>query len=303
MERIIGIDVGGTSIKWGRVDSDGRMIVSGRRPTEREHPREVLTKIVEIVAAQEGLEKIGLSFPGMVAPDGSLVTAGAIIGLEGTPLRAEIEQLTGLPTAVVNDAHAAGQAERWLGAGADCDNFVCMTLGTGIGGAIFINGKLYRGFRGAAGELSMSLLGMGATREELMQATAASTGSAVSGLARLYSAELGILKPSEWFTDTWEILRLAEEGDEKATRATDVFYQGLTALMINIMTMFDPERILLGGGLSDRPGFLDETRKRLAATIRIHPAVDPTYVPELQLCRNGNDAGILGAIYAAHTME
>lgn len=147
MERIIGIDVGGTSIKWGRVDSDGRMIVSGRRPTEREHPREVLTKIVEIVAAQEGLEKIGLSFPGMVAPDGSLVTAGAIIGLEGTPLRAEIEQLTGLPTAVVNDAHAAGQAERWLGAGADCDNFVCMTLGTGIGGAIFINGKLYRGFR------------------------------------------------------------------------------------------------------------------------------------------------------------
>ncbi|MFT3945313.1 MAG: ROK family protein [Ancrocorticia sp.] len=303
MESIIGIDVGGTSIKWGRVDSEGNKTVSGKVPTEREKPREVLTKIVDIVSAQEGVTKIGLSFPGIVGPDGSLLTSGAIIGLEGTPLRKEIEQLTGLPTVVVNDAHAAGQAERWLGDGADCDTFVCMTLGTGIGGAVFINGQLYRGFRGAAGELSMSLLGTGSTREELEGAIAARKGGAVAGLARLYSAELGIVEPTEWFTDTWEILRLAEAGDEKATRATDAFYQGLTAVMINVMTMYDPERILLGGGLSDRPGFLDETRKRLTATIRVHPAVDPTYVPELRLCRNGNDAGILGAIYAAHTMK
>ena len=85
MKDIIGIDVGGTSIKWGRADSNGKMIAFGKVPTERENPRGVLTKIANIVAVQEGVTKIGLSFPGMVAPDGSLTTSGSIEGLEGTP--------------------------------------------------------------------------------------------------------------------------------------------------------------------------------------------------------------------------
>lgn len=298
MKDIIGIDVGGTSIKWGRADSNGKMIAFGKVPTERENPRGVLTKIANIVAVQEGVTKIGLSFPGMVAPDGSLTTSGSIEGLEGTPLRAEIEELTGLPTAVVNDAHSAGQAERWVGAGADCDNFVCMTIGTGIGGAVFINGELYRGFRGAAGELSLSVLGIGTTSEEMTATLAARTGSGVIGLARIYAEEAGL--PAD-YSDTWEILRLAEEGDPIAVSATDQFFGGLTSVMVNVLTFLDPERILLGGGVSERPGFVEEARKRLAERIQNHPYLDHSYVPELRACERGNEAGVLGAIYTAQT--
>ena len=91
MENIVGIDVGGTSIKWGRADANGKMVAFGRVPTERENPTGVLTKVADIVKAQEGVTAVGLSFPGMVGPDGSLVTAGAIRGLEGFPLKSEIE--------------------------------------------------------------------------------------------------------------------------------------------------------------------------------------------------------------------
>ena len=302
MENIVGIDVGGTYIKWGRADANGKMVAFGRVPTERQNPTGVLTKVADIVKAQEGATAVGLSFPGMVGPDGTLVTAGAIRGLEGFPLKSEIERLTGLPTTVLNDAHAAGQAERWLGAGADCDNFVCVTVGTGIGGAVFINGKLYQGFRGAAGELSMAMIGTGTSVEEVYEATAANVGGGIFGLSRYYSKQLGITDMSQWFTDTWEILRLAEAGDEHATRATDFFFDGLTAVLITILTILDPERIILGGGISERPGFLEETHRRLADKISKHPNIDHNYVPELRLCQNGNEAGVLGAIYSAHVM-
>ncbi|MFT3942482.1 MAG: ROK family protein [Ancrocorticia sp.] len=302
MEDIIGIDVGGTWIKWGRATSDGILTDSGKVPTERENPLGVLTKIANIVSSQEGVTKVGLSFPGIVGRDGRLITVGSIYGLEGCHLREEIERLTGLPVTVINDAHSAGQAERWLGAGADCDNFVCITIGTGLGGAIFINGKLYRGSRGAAGELSMALLGTGSTRGELFEVLAGNMGSGIFGLSRYYSQELGITESAEWFTDTWEILRLAEEGDEHAIRATDRFFDGLTSLLVTLLATLDPDRFLLGGGVSGRPGFLTETHKRLAEKIRNHPNIDHDYIPELRLCVNGNDSGVLGAIHAAHTL-
>lgn len=159
MKQIVGIDVGGAFIKWGRADASGTVSRFERIPTERENPDGVIEKIAMIVRNEEGVARVGISIPGIVSPAGHLITPGAIEGLAEREVKDEIEALTGLPVAVVNDAHAAGLAERWVGEGADCDHFVVMTLGTGVGGAIFVDGKLYRGFCGAAGELSMAPMG------------------------------------------------------------------------------------------------------------------------------------------------
>lgn len=126
----------------------------------------------------------------------------------------------------------------------------------------------------------MAMIGTGTSVEEVYEATAANVGGGIFGLSRYYSKQLGITDMSQWFTDTWEILRLAEAGDEHATRATDFFFDGLTAVLILILTILDPERIILGGGISERPGFLEETHRRLADKISKHPNIDHNYIPD-----------------------
>lgn len=302
MDSIIGIDVGGTFIKWGRADSSGTMQDFGKVPTVGVNPDGVPTKIADIVAEQEGVTKIGISMPGIVGPDGTLVTSGAIEGLAGRNVGAEVALLTGIPTVVINDAHSAGMAERWVGAGADCSDFVCMTIGTGVGGSVFVNGELYRGFRGAAGEMSMALIGKGTTEEEISAVTAGFLAGGILGLGRLYAKEFGDTEPALWRTNTWEILQAAEDGEEKAVRATDQFFDGLTSLMVTVLALLDPQRILIGGGVAERPGFMEALRERFMTKVQRHPYLQPNYVPEVLPCVNGNQAGVLGAIYAADVM-
>ncbi|MEZ5087962.1 MAG: ROK family protein [Tessaracoccus sp.] len=216
--------------------------------------------------------------------------------MEGCQVKAELEAATGLPVTVVNDAHAAGLAEHWTGEGQDCAHFICITIGTAVGGAIFINGALYRGFRGAAGELSMIRMGPPLPGEKI-PASASHLCGGILGLSRIYSRALGLIEPSTWLTDTWEILRRAEEGDAIAAASVEEFFEHLTILLINTTATLDPERILIGGGLSEREGFVAQVQARLAERI-----ADTTLVaaPEVRACRNGNRAGILGAIHAAH---
>ncbi|MFT3875385.1 MAG: ROK family protein [Propioniciclava sp.] len=298
MHTIVGIDVGGSFIKWGRADASGAISTFERIPTERENPDGVIEKIATIIRTEPDATRVGISIPGIVSPAGQLVTPGAITGLAGRNVKDEVEALTGLPVAVVNDAHAAGLAERWVGEGADSDHFVCVTLGTGVGGAIFADGKLYRGFRGAAGELSMAPMGPTLPGDAVPQGTAYWCG-AVFGLSRIYSQAQGLREPSQWFTDTWEILRRAEAGDAVASASVEEFLDHLSTLFVSLLAVLDPERILIGGGLSEYEGFVARVRTRLQDKIADYPFLVQGYAPDVRACRNGNQAGTLGAIYAA----
>jgi glucokinase len=161
MAEVIGIDLGGTNIKIGRFAPDGRCIKHVSVPTPQpSQPPAVLAAIVQgisqIVSDFSEVRAIGLGTPGPVDAPGKV--ARLAINLDDwydIPIAAWPQTKTGLPTIVGNDANCAGLGEAWLGAGKDCQNMIMLTLGTGVGGAIILDGQLYVGPQGSAGELGL----------------------------------------------------------------------------------------------------------------------------------------------------
>lgn len=190
MQHYIGIDVGGTTIKYGLVDHAGQIQAQGAVPTplNKNDFLEQLTKIVTDYQAQAtDLAGIGISMPGIIKNNGFLVTAGAVRSMIGVNLKAEMEQRTNLPTNVENDANAAAIAEHWLGAAQGIENYLCLVLGTGFGGGAIINNQLYRGAHGMAGEFGWMLTHDLDFTRDLEDASLNKSSAIVGGLCHTYT--------------------------------------------------------------------------------------------------------------------
>ena len=156
--KIVGIDIGGTMIKYGLLSLEGQILKSGEMATEAEKGVEILfEKICSVVENFSREEKIlGIAVSGTGQIDGSIgkVVGGneIIPGWIGTNLVERIEKKFNLPAVLENDVNCAALGEKWLGAGKGQDNFICLTIGTGIGGGIVLNGDIFRGDTCVAGE-------------------------------------------------------------------------------------------------------------------------------------------------------
>ncbi|PSB49605.1 ROK family protein, partial [Chamaesiphon polymorphus] len=161
MTEVIGIDLGGTAIKLGRFTEDGTCIQSLTVPTPQPaYPDETIDMmayaIEKLAPGLANINAIGVGTPGPADAAGRV--AKIAINLEGwidIPVATLIQSRTGVPTIVGNDANCAGLGEKWLGAGRNYRNAVLLTLGTGVGGAVFLNGALFTGHAGSAGELGL----------------------------------------------------------------------------------------------------------------------------------------------------
>ena len=153
----LGIDIGGTNVKFGVIDENYNILKKYSIPTDakREADRvseDIIGKALEI-AAEYPIELIGMGCPGRIdSAEGICVSAGNL-PFKNYPLRAIVEDATGIPTHLGNDARCAVCGELYAGAGRECDNFVMMTLGTGVGGGVVINKTPYLGRAGGAGEI------------------------------------------------------------------------------------------------------------------------------------------------------
>ena len=138
----LGIDIGGTFIKYGLVDEEGNITQKDKVPTplEKDPFIETLVKIISQFS-NESVEGIGISMPGVIREDGFLITAGAIRSIYQINLIDILHQYTDLPITVDNDGNSVAIAEKWLGNAQDLSNYICMVLGTGIGGGFVINDK------------------------------------------------------------------------------------------------------------------------------------------------------------------
>lgn len=224
---------------------------------------------------------IGISTAGIVDVNKGVVTGGVdhIPGYSMIPIMNRLQEVLKVPVSIDNDVNCAAFGEKWNGSGREKRNFIMFTLGTGIGGAIFIDGELYRGHSFSAGEWGNMLI-EGKPFEEV---------ASISGLIHLVRKYKG---EGDWNGKT--IFELYDKGDREVTQAVEVFFKHLAIGISNLAYIFNPEMIVIGGGITDRGNqFLKEVKEEVEKYLQKEIYNNC----EIELAQNGNCAGMIGAIY------
>jgi glucokinase len=295
---VAALDVGGSSIKSALVNRAGRELLVRRHATRREEGPEavlhrVLSQAEEIVAcgvAAHGVppRALGVAALGLVDSRTGTVVFAANVGWSNLPLRSLLAERVGLPVTTAHDVGAGGIAEAALGAGRGCRDFMFIAIGTGIGGAIVLDGRPYRGAHGLAGEIGHIVVRPGGSPCACGGHGCLETVSSASAVMRRY-VELG----GESGMTAADVC-LAGATDTRARTAWEEAVSGLADGLVTYATLMDPDRIIIGGGLALAGDALFPPL-RSAITKRCTIAHAPTVVPtEL-----GDRAGLLGAALLA----
>lgn len=280
---ILAIDIGGTMIKYGLVSSDGEILSTDKIETEAEKGLEnILNKIDNIFKRYKENNPVGIAVSGTGQINGII---GKVIGGNpiipnwiGTNLVKILEKKYNLPAVLENDVNCVALGEKWIGAGKDLSNFICLTIGTGIGGGIILNNQLFRGENFVAGEFGHTLIKKGEF-EQFASTTA---------LIRLVKERTGkILNGKEIFDlEKKEIVEYQEVISEWIENLTD----GLSS----IIYCFNPANIILGGGVIEQgEALINRVKNSLFKKIGLQ------FKEKLNIiqAKLGNNAGMIGASY------
>lgn len=297
MGNSICFDIGGTFVKYGIIDDEGNILVKNKFPSpENDCKNRIPEQLVERIRELEGIydfSSIGISTAGQVdSKEGVIVYATENLpGYTGTRLSEVLTSRTGLRCCVENDVNAAALGEMWKGAGAYADTFLCLTLGTGIGGAIIINRRLYKGAGGGAGEFGHMILRQGDRPCNCGMVGCYERYASTSAFIRNYKAGTG----GNGNDISGEmILEEVRKGNKPAVEIYDRFLEDVTAGLASLTHIFDPGLIIVGGGISAQgKPFFDELNRRLKKMV-MHSYADHTTIVQAAL---QNDAGLLGAKY------
>ena len=281
---IAAFDIGGTALKMGVVTAEGAILAKSKAIITGSDGDAILEAILHWVETHPECKGIAISAPGYVNPhEGFIEMGGAIRKFDNFAIKAWLEERTRLPVAIENDANCVLLAERWRGKAAGLSDFLVMTIGTGVGGAIFCNNQLVRGARFRGGEFGYMFTERPGTRHPTHYTMNATCTMRV--LRSRYSQYCG--KALEEVSGE-EIFDAWDAGDVTCQRLVEDFFNGLGAGLYNLVNLFDPQTILIGGGITERTGFLAQLKQHLA-WFGIAEYVDTV--------SHGNDAGLLGAVY------
>jgi glucokinase len=307
MKKVLGVDIGGTDIKLGLVTAGGEVIVRGRVPTlAGEGPREAAARVAGWIDESGGgrgeAAAAGIGCAGLI--DGSrgyLYYSPNLPGWEDLDLRGLFSGVLDMPASVDNDANCAAWGEYLHGAGRGTGNFICMTLGTGIGGGVVTDGRLYRGYQGMAGEIGHQVIdpsgpecSCGTTGCLEVMANASSIVSRAR--AAMSAGAVSVLDDSDLLTSK-DIARAAAGGDEVATEALAGAGRALGTGLANIVHLFNPEVIAIGGAVAGAGDLIlrparESMRGQLMADILAAVKIVPAEL--------GNMAALTGAAMMAH---
>lgn len=289
MKKYISIDIGGTAIKYGIICENAEIVLKGSLKTEawRGGP-EILKKVIGIVKhlieyTGEAITGICISTAGMVDTErGSIFYSAPLIpDYAGTKFKKILEEKFHIPCEVENDVNCAGLAEYSSGAAKGCKVVLMLTIGTGIGGCIVLDGKVFHGFSNSACEVGYMH----------MDDSDFQTLGAASILSKKVSQWKG--EPEEKW-DGYRIFEEAKKGDMICNHAIDQMIEILGKGIANICYVINPEVVVLGGGIMAQEEFLrgkiqDAVKKYLISSIEEHT--------KIVFAKHQNDAGILGAFY------
>lgn len=304
MEYAIGIDLGGTSIKYALVDKAGNSFFEGKLPSFASvSAAEVIGQLVKAAtilkeeAARQNWDicGVGVGTPGIVDVTNSIVLGGAenIVGWENIDLATILEQKLNLPIVIGNDANLMGLGETKFGAGRGCTHVVFLTVGTGIGGAVIIDGRLFNGYANRGTELGhVPLI---ATGERCACGAVgclehyASTAALVRRFAAL-AQERGLTFDEEINGEL--IVRLYHEAFPLAIDCLNEHFYYLGRGIAGFINIFSPERIVIGGGVAESGAFYLE---KIREVVKENVIMDCALNTEIVAAELGNRAGLIGA--------
>ncbi len=308
----IGVDLGGTNIAAGVVNENGEIIAKGSVPTlaEREYPEIIkdMAALCESVTKEAGytvkdIKAIGIGSPGTIDNENGMVVYANNLKMNKAPIAAELRKYIDVPVNMENDANAAAYGEYAIN-GNGAKSFVFITLGTGVGGGIVLDGKIYRGFNNAGAELGHVPLiyngypcscGHNGCWEAYASVTALirQTKEAMEKHPESYMNEYA---KQEGKVSGRTAFAAAKQGDKAAKEVVDQYLEYVAEGIYGIVNIFQPEKLLIGGGISKEGDYL------LNPIIEYVEKYDYNrYMPKahLEIATLFNDAGIIGAALAA----
>lgn len=305
---LFGVDIGGTTVKIGLFNVDGELLEKWEITTRTDDGGAyILSDIAASVTAkmeEKGIDKsdvkgVGMGVPGPVKEDGTVVKC-VNLGWGVFNAAEELGGLLGLPVKVGNDANMAALGEYWQGGGKDYQNVVMVTLGTGVGGGIIINGKILAGVNGAGGEIGHMTI-------DLNEQDACNCGK--KGCLEQYASATGIVrlanralqasdKPSKLrevkYISAKEIFDAAKSGDDIALDLVEEHGKRLGYALANVACVVDVDAFVIGGGVSRAGQILIDTTKKYFQQYAFHACRNTVF----ELATLGNDAGMFGGAAA-----
>ncbi len=302
----IGLDIGGTTIKGGVVDADGVILVKGLKDTPAHDSSAIVEEAANLIrelSLHHSIDAVGVACAGFIDPSGSMVLFSPNLAWRDEPLKQRLESALDLPVVIENDANAAAWGEFRFGAAAEVDDMVMVTVGTGLGGGVVVDGVLMRGAFGVAAELGHMRVvpdgircGCGnrgcweqyASGSALLREARELVASGSPHAARLIELCSGDLR----MLGGPDITRAAAEGDPAAVELLADLAAWIGEGLASVAAILDPELIVLGGGVSEAGALLIDpafAAFRRQLTGRGHR-------PEARfvLASLGNDAGMIG---------
>ncbi len=299
----IGVDLGGTNLRVAAIDPNGKILRrEGATVSFDGGPRQVVNRIAATIertrenCAGHELCGVGIGVPGFIDMDAGLIVGSANLpGFQGFPVRDEIQQRLGTPIALENDANAAALGEMWMGAGRNVRDLILLTLGTGIGGGIVMNGKILHGAQGMAGEFGhMTVIPEGnpcgcGNRGCLEKHASASAIAAMASMMHFghdVTAE--------------QVYELAVQGNERAKMVFESMGRALGIAIANLIHIFNFPLYLISGGPLPAwdyfaPAMLAEVTSRSFVFSRTRTRIEKALL--------GSDAGLYGAAYLPFQRE
>lgn len=289
--RILCFDIGGTFIKYGLCDENFNLLEKDKIPTLAENGgQSIIERVIGIIEQYDGIDRIAVSTAGQVDSENGIVVYSTdnIPYYTGMRVKSLIENKTGIPTFVENDVNSAALGEAHFGAAKGVSDFICLTLGTGIGGAIFLNNKLYKGSASSAGELGHMIIHSGGKQctcgGEGCYECYASASALIKAVNKVSPVELNAFQIFE------------KENIEKPEIRSEIdkWIDEIIVGLVNIIYIFNPSMIVLGGGIMNEDYIIELIDRKIYTRLMDNFKNVKIVRPKL-----GNDAGMIGAAYEA----
>jgi glucokinase len=306
--QVIAVDLGGTKLAAGIVGRDGAVASRAVEPTDLNGEDALLAQLESVIAglAGNGAAALGVGVPSTIDQRTGSAVASVNIPLAGVDLRERLGRRFGVPALIENDGNAAAVAEHRLGAGRGARNVVMLTLGTGVGGGLILDDRLYRGAVGAAGELGHITLDLdgppcqgtcpGRGHLEAMASGLAADKLAHRAAAERPEGDLGRASAAGREVDTRLLVELAAAGPGDARDVLEHVGFHLGIGISDLVNVFNPERVVVGGGFAEAGELLLAPARAVVAERALLPAREVVEIVEAEL---GPDAGLIGAALVA----
>lgn len=289
--RILAFDIGGTFVKYGLCNENFEFSEKSKFPTNAQKGGQaIIENIINMIEQYDNIDRVAISTAGQVDSGNGIVvySTGNIPYYTGMAVKSLIENRTGIKTFVENDVNSAAIGEAYFGAAKGEKNFVCLTLGTGVGGAIFLNGELFKGTNSSAGEIGHMIIHGGGK-----QCTCGGEGC-FECYASANALIKAVNKVSPVELDAFQIFQKENIEKPEIRSEIDKWIDEIIIGLINVIYIFNPSTIVLGGGIMNEDYIIELIDRKIYNRL-----MDSFKNVRIVRSKLGNDAGMIGAAYMA----